>query len=100
VIGGDRFVVYWSQFTRALKRGTLFLMTISYLPVARVTLENFAGEYDNSILDLYNCQYTDRNGDRCCLKAIPNRPCITSDDFDELVLIQVWRVNMMNRSVL
>ena len=55
VLGGDTFVKYWSSFTRVLRRAMLFLLTVSYLPVARVTLENFSSEYTTSVLTLYKC---------------------------------------------
>lgn len=89
VIRGDRFTAYWSQYTVILKRASLFLLTISYLPVARVTLENFAGEYDPKILNLYGCHYVDNKNATCCLKAIPNRPCLSSPDFHGLIPLQV-----------
>jgi hypothetical protein len=49
--GGDRFLTFWSSFTGNLKRLSLFLLTISYMPVARAILENFSGEYDPEILE-------------------------------------------------
>lgn len=33
----------------------LFFLTVSYLPVARVTLENFSAEYSDRTLALYGC---------------------------------------------
>ena len=50
-IGGDRFLSYWSDFTSNVKRFSLFLLTVSYMPVARAILENFSGEYDPKILE-------------------------------------------------
>lgn len=52
-VGGESFQLYWSQFTRTLKRCIFFVLTIAYLPIARAVLENFAGEYDAKVLKLY-----------------------------------------------
>ena len=41
--GGEGFTVFWRDFTGTLKRLSLFLLTISYMPVARAILQNFAG---------------------------------------------------------
>lgn len=47
--------MYWGFFTRTLRRAMLFFLTVSYLPVARVTLENFSAEYSDRTLALYGC---------------------------------------------
>ena len=52
VVGGDRFMTFWGNLKGNLKRLSLFLLTISYMPVARAILENFAGEYRPEALAL------------------------------------------------
>ena len=48
--GGNRFKIFWGNFTGNLKRLSLFLLTVSYMPVARAILENFSGQYDEAAL--------------------------------------------------
>jgi hypothetical protein len=86
--GGDTYISFWSKFTLLWKRLYLFLLTISYMPVARAILENFAGEYDADVLRNNKCVYKDGKGIPCCLKAMPQKPCLGSDDFDGLQPLQ------------
>ena len=51
-VGGDGFTTFWSNFKGNLKRASLFLLTVSYMPVARAVLENFSGEYDPAVLSV------------------------------------------------
>lgn len=50
--GGDRFMTFWSKLKGNLKRVSLFLLTVSYMPVARAILEVYAGQYDTAVLDV------------------------------------------------
>lgn len=45
-----KFHSFWSSTTRRTKRLMLFLLTVSYMPVARIILDNFADEHDQERL--------------------------------------------------
>lgn len=47
------FKEFFSDFKRGVRRLLLFLLTVSFLPVCRVNLENFAPEYNTTTLQYY-----------------------------------------------
>lgn len=74
------FIKFWSWWKRTFQRASLFLLTVAYMPVARMTLENFAPQYDRGRLDETGCRFTDNVGRRCCLRVFVEAPCLSSPD--------------------
>lgn len=74
------FIKFWSTWRRAFQRVSLFLLTVAYMPVSRMVLENFAPDYNHARLDVNGCAFSDETGRRCCLRIFPEYPCISSPD--------------------
>eukprot|EP01029_Cantina_marsupialis_P015371 TRINITY_DN3372_c0_g1_i4.p1 TRINITY_DN3372_c0_g1~~TRINITY_DN3372_c0_g1_i4.p1 ORF type:complete len:1209 (+),score=474.73 TRINITY_DN3372_c0_g1_i4:256-3882(+) len=88
-LGGDKFLQFWGTLKRMVQRLVLFLITVAYLPITRVILDNFAGHYNVEDLNDSGCVYRDSSGYRCCLRRFQTHPCMSSPQRGGLTIVQV-----------
>ena len=63
----SKFKVAWSSLKRTLQKACLFMLSVSYIPVARTILNTMGSDYDPVSLNMTGCTHT-LNGAPCCLR--------------------------------
>eukprot|EP00753_Platysulcus_tardus_P007329 PLAT15137.1.p1 GENE.PLAT15137.1~~PLAT15137.1.p1 ORF type:complete len:2194 (+),score=1373.13 PLAT15137.1:84-6584(+) len=77
--GGREFQQFWAKTKRGLQRLMLFLITVSYMPVAKIVLSAYADESNQDVLQKAGCTTTlpNSNGTLCCVAALLTQPCLS-----------------------
>lgn len=78
---GSQILRYFLRNKRRLLRAVLFIITVSYIPVSTEMLNQWANNFEVPALNAANCTHVDGDGIRCCIKAFPTEPCVTSPEY-------------------